>query len=457
MTLDYNIFLEVAVIPLDIVLCTYLIIRYKNPTKVNLAFRRFAFFITVADIIDVATAIVTSARGRIPNPVHYFFNITDSVFAALSGFAFIYYVYAYVEMEGPEHKRRSITNLILLDIDLILLLTNPLTGWVFTYDSNGNYIHQFLFIPVAYGFPILFFIIGSVYLLGHREKYKRSQVVMLVAALIITSTLFLLQMLFFDDVLITFFIASIGMLVVFLSLETPDYVELVQTLTELHETRAREAAAQAKARLSQEVMLALSKAVDAKDHYTKGHSERVAGYAREIARRLGKPENEQEEIYSMGLLHDVGKIGVQEELLNKKGGLTKEEFDIIKSHTTTGWEILKTITEIPGLSTGARWHHERFDGTGYPDGLSGKAIPEEARIICLADCYDAMTSKRSYSYPRAQGDVKAEIIRCSGTQFDPDIAKVLVEMIDADKDYQLRELQRELEETASDSQNTVFT
>lgn len=450
MTLDYNIFLEVAVIPLDIVLCCFLVARYTNPTPVNIAFRRFAFAIMITDIFDVITAIVTSAGPLVPNPVHYFFNITDSILAALSGFLFIYYVYAYAEMGETSLRKRNIMNYSLLALDILLLVTNPLTGWVFTYDSSGRYIHNILFIPVAYGFPILFFIIGSVYLLRHREKYKRTQVIALVLSLIVASVLFLLQMLFFDNVLITFFIASIGVLVIFLSLETPDYVELVRTMTELHESREREAAAEAKARLSQEVMMALSKAVDAKDRYTNGHSARVANYAREIARRMGRSEKEQEEIYSMGLLHDVGKIGVQEEILNKRGRLTKDEFDIIKSHTTIGWEILKTITEIPGLSTGARWHHERYDGMGYPDRLEGKSIPLEARIICLADCYDAMTSKRSYSFPKDQDEVRDEIIRCSGTQFDPEVASIMLQMIEEDTEYRLRE---HPEDEENDSEN----
>jgi HD-GYP domain-containing protein (c-di-GMP phosphodiesterase class II) len=152
-------------------------------------------------------------------------------------------------------------------------------------------------------------------------------------------------------------------------------------------------------------------------------------------RRAG--EKEQEEIYELGLLHDIGKIGVSEEIINKEGRLTDEEFDEIKKHTLTGWEILKTITEIPWLSKGARWHHERYDGNGYPDGLKGKEIPEEARIICLADSYDAMTSKRSYSVPKSQKEVRDEIVRCSGTQFDPDIAIYLLEMIDEDTEFKL--------------------
>ncbi|MBQ7583321.1 MAG: HD-GYP domain-containing protein [Lachnospiraceae bacterium] len=432
MTLDYNIFMEVAVIPLDIVLCSFVVLRYTNPTPVNIAFRRFAFIVLIADITDVATAIVTSAREKVPNSIHYLFNTTDSILAAITGFLFIYYVYAYSKMDKDDLKWRNILNRGLLAADLLLLLTNPITGWVFTYDADGNYIHQFLFVPVAYGFPILFFAIGSAYMLSHRKEYKRSQVWAMIISIVVVAILFLTQMLFFDNVLITFFITSIGVLVIFLSLETPDYAELVRTLTELHETQAREAAAQAKIHLSQEVMMALSKAVDAKDHYTNGHSERVAGYARLIMSRLGGSQKEQDDIYSMGLLHDIGKIGVQESINKKNGRLTDEEFDELKSHTLIGWDILKTISEIPGLSTGARWHHERYDGKGYPDGLSGEDIPLEARIICVADSYDAMTSKRSYSTPKAQPDVRAEFIRCSGTQFDPRIAAVMVQVIDED-------------------------
>ncbi len=145
------------------------------------------------------------------------------------------------------------------------------------------------------------------------------------------------------------------------------------------------------------MLAALAKAVDEKDHYTSGHSERVAKYAKELAKRMGKTEAEQEEIYVMGLLHDIGKIGVPESIINKQGKLNDEEFQKIKEHPAMGSEILKNVKELPKLATGARWHHERFDGRGYPDGLSGLIIPEEARIIAVADAYDAMTSNRAYS------------------------------------------------------------
>lgn len=193
------------------------------------------------------------------------------------------------------------------------------------------------------------------------------------------------------------------------------------------------------AHLTQGFMLALAKAVDAKDRYTSGHSERVARYSREIARRMGKSKREQEEIYMMGLLHDIGKIGVPENIINKNGKLMDEEYRIIKGHPVTGSDILKNVSELPGLAIGARWHHERYDGRGYPDGLAGDSIPEPARIIAIADAYDAMTSNRAYSNVRPQETVRAEIVRCRGAQFDPVITGYMLDMIDDDKEYTMHE------------------
>lgn len=193
------------------------------------------------------------------------------------------------------------------------------------------------------------------------------------------------------------------------------------------------------AHLTKDFMMALAKAVDAKDHYTSGHSARVARYAREIAARMGKSPEEQDEIYTMGLLHDIGKIGVPESIINKNGRLTDEEFETIKTHPAMGYDILKNVKELPTLAVGARWHHERYDGRGYPDRLSGEEIPLEARIIGVADAYDAMTSNRAYSSVRPQEQVRAEILRCKGTQFDPVIADVMVSIMDDDKDYRLHE------------------
>ena len=186
-----------------------------------------------------------------------------------------------------------------------------------------------------------------------------------------------------------------------------------------------------------QVVTALAASIDAKDAYTNGHSARVANYSRMIANRVGYSESKQEELYMMALLHDVGKIGVPDTVINKNGKLNTEEYDLIKKHPSIGSRILSSIKERPKLYIGARSHHERYDGGGYPDGIAGEKIPEEARIIAVADAYDAMTSNRSYRKIIPQEKVREEIEKGSGTQFDPRFAKVMIQLIDEDKNYEM--------------------
>lgn len=187
------------------------------------------------------------------------------------------------------------------------------------------------------------------------------------------------------------------------------------------------------------VVEALAAAIDAKDAYTNGHSGRVAEYAREIGRRCGYSEKKQDDIYIMGLLHDVGKIGIPDAVINKPGQLTPEEYEVIKTHPSVGAQILSKSADMPKMAAGARWHHERYDGAGYPDGLSGRDISEEARIIAVADAYDAMTSRRSYRDVLPQEVVRSEIENGKGSQFDPTYADIMLQMIDEDKDFQMRD------------------
>ena len=191
--------------------------------------------------------------------------------------------------------------------------------------------------------------------------------------------------------------------------------------------------------LTYQALETLANTIDAKDRYTNGHSKRVAQYSKEIAKRMGKDEDYLIAIYFMGLLHDIGKIGIRDDIINKTNKLTDEEFMVIKNHPVIGYDILKAMTEIPNIEYGARWHHERYDGTGYPDGLKGEEIPEYARIICVADAYDAMTSKRSYRSAMSQDKVRSEIENGKGKQFDPIIANVMLEMIDEDTEYNMIE------------------
>lgn len=187
-----------------------------------------------------------------------------------------------------------------------------------------------------------------------------------------------------------------------------------------------------------QVVSSLAAAIDTKDEYTKGHSSRVAEYARMIAKRSGFPDARQDEIYMLGLLHDVGKIGIPVGLLNKPGTLTDEEFAQIRKHSAMGASILKNIENNPKFEQCAMYHHERYDGSGYPSGLKGTEIPEEARIIAVADAYDAMSSDRSYRSHLTQDEIKNELDLGMGTQFDPKFAGVMLAIVEEDTEYKYR-------------------
>lgn len=191
--------------------------------------------------------------------------------------------------------------------------------------------------------------------------------------------------------------------------------------------------------LNTNIIRALAYTIDAKDRYTSGHSQRVADYALAIAKRMGKTEEEQKIIYYAGLLHDIGKIRVPEELINKPGGLTEDEFNQIRVHPVSGYHILKDIHEDIRIAYGAKYHHERYDGKGYPNALEGENIPEIARIIGVADSYDAMASDRRYRDALPQEVIRSEFEKGRGTQFDKEIADIMIQMIDEDKDYTMRQ------------------
>lgn len=182
--------------------------------------------------------------------------------------------------------------------------------------------------------------------------------------------------------------------------------------------------------ITDQSLKAFAGTIDAKDKYTNGHSLRVAIYSQEIARRMSMSKEEQERVYYIAMLHDIGKIGVPDNILNKPGKLTDEERQIIQRHPAIGADILKNYTAIKGVADGARYHHERIDGKGYCEGLSGDEIPLIARIIGVADTYDAMSSKRCYREPLSQEFIMEELKRVAGTQLDPEIVPHMIEMIE---------------------------
>ena len=182
--------------------------------------------------------------------------------------------------------------------------------------------------------------------------------------------------------------------------------------------------------MGNETILSIARTVDAKDSNTSEHSFRVSEYSVAIAKRLHYSKEKCENLRQMALLHDIGKIGIPDAILNKPGRLTDEEYAIMKTHVTRGGEILKDFTMIDNVSVGALYHHERYDGSGYCAGLKGEEIPLDARIIGIADAFDAMTANRVYRKQLDLDFVIGELKRCSGTQFDPKLVDILLSLIE---------------------------
>lgn len=199
--------------------------------------------------------------------------------------------------------------------------------------------------------------------------------------------------------------------------------------------------------LSFEIIATIASMIEAKDSYTKGHSIRVAEYSATLATALGWKEEAVQNLKYIALLHDIGKVGIPDSVLNKPGKLTDIEFNIIKSHTTMGGNILKDIETISFVDAGAKYHHERYDGNGYPSGIAGNDIPPVARIISIADAYDAMNSKRVYRDALSPEIIRKELSYGRGTQFDPHFLDVFLELLEAGKLYIPPEVEEEKEKT----------
>lgn len=438
----YNINFEVAAIFFLIIINIFVRIKYLAESKVNREFRKMALYVLIACVMDVATAITISYGSFIPPVINLLFNTAYFSMNIAVGYRFTRYISACVY--GEEHGRGFLFNNIAYGVFFLILVVNLFTGLVFSFDSVGSYIHGPLYYFVfAFPYYFIFFSVGI--LIFHFKQFSLEQRVSIIAFFVLCMAGPLVQMILFPNVLLSLFTIPIGLLICMFTLETPDYHLLMETMKELEHLKENlqqevERQTERSDRLLLQALKTLAVTIDAKDKYTNGHSGRVAEYARELVKRNGGSEKEQEEIYYIGLLHDIGKIGVADDIINKPSKLTKEEFEVIKTHSVIGADILKNISmDIPGIEVGARWHHERYAGGGYPDGLKGEDIPDIARIISVADAYDAMTSKRSYRDVLPQQQVRREFVEKSGIQFDPVYARLMVEMIDEDTGYQMRE------------------
>ena len=331
--------------------------------------------------------------------------------------------------------RRLIVSEVFFGVSIIFLIFGAVTGLYYYFDENNCY-HRGAGLLLSYSLPSVIIILQISVIIQYYKNIARNIRVPLLFFSLIPALSTIVQ--FFCYGISLQNITSVGMAVllyIFVIIDMNKRVEQVNRL----EVKYLKDEQQNIMTLFNQTAMALANAIDAKDEYTHGHSMRVAEYAQKIAIAAGKDNKYCTDVYYAGLLHDVGKIGVPVSIINKTGKLSPEEFAEIKKHPVIGKQILSSITKSPYLSIAANSHHERYDGRGYPEGLKGEDIPEIARIISVADSYDAMTSKRSYRDPIPQQKVREEIVKGTGTQFDPVFAKIMLHLIDLDSEYNMKE------------------
>ena len=320
---------------------------------------------------------------------------------------------------------------------VLLLIVSQFTGWYYSFDETNTY-HRGPANIISFLLPAVIVLLQLSTVAQHRKKLSRLMFISLVINAAVPMAASIIQIIFYGLSLVN--MSFVGVAIVLYVFVIIDMNRTARKSREMElEFYRREK--QQQDTLFRETAEALASAIDAKDKYTHGHSSRVAEYSLKIARECGKPEEECEQIFFAAQLHDVGKIGIADSIISKEGKLTPEEYTAIKQHPVYGYQILSKIGASPYLSIGARYHHERYDGKGYPDGLVGEGIPETARIIAVADAYDAMTSKRSYRDPIPQQKVREELVKGMGTQFDPLFARAMIHLIDLDTEYHMQELE----------------
>ncbi len=324
---------------------------------------------------------------------------------------------------------------LLFTLGTVLLFISQFTDLYYSFDEFNQY-HRAPGNFICFLIPLVISFLQVSVIVQYRRFLSKAVVISLLLNAVVPIAASIVQLFVYGISLTN--ITLVGMVII-LHLNA-----LIDLNEEVEHARQTEITVYKEARkkehdLFKQTVGALVNAIDAKDKYTNGHSHRVAMYSERIAREAGKSDEFCEELHFTALLHDVGKIGIDDSIINKEGRLTRSEYDAIKQHPAMGSQILSSIEQTPYLTTGANYHHERYDGKGYPLGLKGEEIPEMARIIAVADAYDAMTSKRSYREPLPQSAVRAELIKERGKQFDPFYADVMIRLMDADAEYEMRE------------------
>lgn len=401
-------------------------------------------------------------RGDLSHLGYYMVRITNFLVFAMNYVildAYNQYMQSFLKQIGHQNKILRILKIVrpVAIIGITLIIISQFTGLYYTFDDQNLYHRSNGFI-ICYILPVMMMILHSVILFIARKELRKGIFYSLLIFTFGPLLASILQIFFYGLSLTNIFIGVSAIILFAIAIVDRNQVLIEASQKEIDNLIALNNVSKEQFR---QTALALATAIDAKDEYTHGHSRRVAEYSKQIAKLTGKSLDTCEKVYFAALLHDVGKIGIPDSILTKEGRLTDEEFSVIKQHPELGNNILKEVSSSPYLSIGAHYHHEKYNGKGYPDGLSGEDIPELARIIAVADAYDAMTSSRSYRTPLAQQKVREELVRGLGTQFDPEYATAMIHILDKDTEYDLRDdihrFDGHLEEYTFDEYKKKFT
>ncbi len=440
MAININYFFQNCLVTLITMACihAFLYVNKAIPKEIKVKFLALTFVLILESLESYADSVLKLVED----------NSMETLRIAVSAFGYtvrplMLYMVLLIMLREVKEKYKKVLLAVPTMITFVISLMAFFTDWVFSYDENNNFHGG----PLRYVFfailLIYFIIILVVNVINSRKNKSEGRVLFGVIGLLVFDWVYALVS---DVIGLHAQLESLSVILYFMYFLTNYHAEsMVEKEQEFLDSEQR----LTKMMLDQSIET-LAYTIDAKDRYTKGHSFRVAKYSRMIAGMVGKSEEECREIYLAGLLHDIGKISISGTIINKQGKLTDEEYEKIKTHPEKGALILEKMKSIPFLQNGAKYHHERFDGKGYPSGLKGTEIPDMARIIAVADAYDAMTSYRSYRPTMEQNLVKQEIWKGMGTQFDPLYAKVMISLIDADPNYEMREIPNKQDEMIFD-------
>ncbi len=407
--------------------------------------KKYLYLLTILFMAEGVESFLDYTLNSVPDSRYGLFRIAVSA-AGYCLRPLMLYVVLLIMIRDSKKKYLSLWLFIPTLVTIIVSMLAFFTDWVFSYTEENHFSGG----PLRYVFFVMLMVYFVLILAINlaRRKHDAKESILLFGVIMMLVIDMVVELAVYDTSVHSFVmpLAVTYYLMHFLAaFHEEEVMDINKNFSETEEQRTK--------KMLDQAIETLAYTIDAKDRYTKGHSFRVAKYSRQIAKMQNKSEEECRKIYLAGLLHDIGKISIRDEIINKNGKLTKEEFEQIKKHPTKGGKILEKMMDFPFLQEGALYHHERYDGTGYPSGLKGEEIPEIARMIAVADAYDAMTSYRSYRNVMDQAIVKQEIWKGSGTQFDPFFAKLMISLIDADLDYDMREKPDYLDEIIFDDQS----